>query len=121
MASAVGIPVMALVLFSVLRSVSGSIGFWETLSGASLDLCIVSIGIIGGIFMNAPLLDAMDRAGPVVAILVVLVNMTLAGFVMLIQRRVQSYGERFKASLCLFLGILAVGIPSGLIVFTGSQ
>ncbi len=65
LASAVGVPVSAIILFSILESIGETSGFWEKMNKVALDLCIVSIGIVGGIFVNVRLVDRMGTGGPI--------------------------------------------------------
>src|SRR2546427_12118025 len=82
LASAVGIPVLSIVLFALLEAVGGSKGFWGTVNRGGLDLCIVSIGIVGGMFLQKPLLDQLGPASPVAAMLVKLLQRIFAAVVM---------------------------------------
>ena len=121
LASAVGIPVLSIILFSILEAVGGTTSLWENCSKVGLDLCIVSIGIVGGMFANPQLLKRMQQASAVIAITIILVNLILAGVVMAVQKRLSSWSDRRKAYASLFFGVFAVAVPSGMILWVGRQ
>ena len=121
LASAVGIPILAIILFTVLEAIGETTGLWEKISKVAFDLCIISIGIVGGIFVNVQLAERLGQGRTVLAVMIVLMNMILAGFVMLVRKRAHTWDDRTKASLNLFLGIVAVSIPTGIIIWVGGQ
>src|SRR2546425_8690954 len=114
LASAVGIPVLSIVLFALLEAVGGSKGFWGTVNRVGLDLCIV-----GGMFLHKPLLDQLGPASPIVAMFVSLLEMIFAAVVMLVDKRWQTGTSQVKAYVSLFIGVFAVGLPSGIIMWVG--
>lgn len=120
-ASAVVIPVLSIILFALLEAVGGSRGLWATLCKVGLDLCIVSIGIVGGMFLHQPLVARMGPSAPIVAMVVSLTEMILAATVMLVEKRWPRLRLETKAYISIFVGAFAVALPSGIILWVGSK
>jgi len=77
------------------------------------------IGIVGGMFLHKPLLDQLGPASPIVAMFVSLLEMIFAAVVMLVDKRWQTGTSQVKAYVSLFIGVFAVGLPSGIIMWVG--
>jgi len=117
--SAVGLPFLAIVFFAVLESAFSTAGIWAVLSKAGLDLCRISIGIVGAMF-----LDVQIRAAGTVAAVVLLIELLFAAGAMLVERRATELGiarESSKAFGILGFGIVSVVIPGVLIVLSGGH
>lgn len=117
--SAVGLPSMALAFFAVLEAAFSSAGLWKILSDAGLDLCRISIGIVGGMF-----LDVQIRAAAGTAVAVVLLDLILAAGAMLVDRRATDLRitrQSTKAFGVLGLGIVSMVVPAVLIVLSGTH
>ncbi len=50
--SAVGLPFLAIIFFSILESAFSSKGLWIVLAETGMDLCRISIGIAGAVFLT---------------------------------------------------------------------
>lgn len=117
--SAVGLPFLAIIFFTVLEAANSSAGIWTVLSEAGLDLCRVSLGIVGAMF-----LDVQIRAAGTVAAVVLLLDLILGAGAMLIDKRAIDIGmtrQSTRASGILALGIISMVIPAVLIVLSGGQ
>jgi hypothetical protein len=118
--SAVGLPLLAIAFFTILEAAFSTAGIWTILSAAGLDLCRISIGIVGAMF-----LDVQIRAAPgTVAAFVLMLELILAAVAMLVSRRATDLGisqESTRAVGILFLGIVSMVIPSVLIVMNGGR
>jgi hypothetical protein len=53
--AAVGVPVMALTFFALLEGALTDHTPWQVLSDSGTDLCNLSIGIVGGMFLSTQL------------------------------------------------------------------
>jgi hypothetical protein len=119
--AAVGVPVMALAFFALLEGALSQHTPWEVLSDTGTDLCNLSIGIVGGMFLSTQLQTRIGQvAAPVVAISVVMLNLILAAMVMLVNKRFAAMPLDRKAYLSIFLGLIAVAVPSGMIIWFGA-
>src|SRR5690348_1316908 len=85
--SSVGIPLLALVFFFLVEFASSTREIWDSLQKASLDLCNVSIGIVGGLFLNERFRVQIGSGAPVISIAFVMINLVLAAVVLVLQRR----------------------------------
>jgi hypothetical protein len=121
LSASVGIPVLALIVFGVLEWALGQKDIFDVLQRAGLDLCHVSIGILGGIFLNQQLEIQMGRAAAIIAVVVVLLELALAALGLGFRNRVQTLGTQTTTYLCVFMGVLAVAIPSGILVWLGGS
>src|SRR5467141_1066623 len=101
--SAVGLPFLALFFFTILEAAFSTAGIWAVLTKAGLDLCRVSLGIVGAMFLD------IRAAGTIVAV-VLLLELILAATAMLVEKRATDMGI-LKQSTKAF-GILAFGIVS---------
>jgi len=118
--SAVGLPFLALVFFTVLEAAFSKEGIWTVLSAAGLDLCRISIGIVGAMFLEVQIRAA---AGTVAAV-VLLLELILAAGAMLVSNRATDLGisrQSVKAFGILAFGIISMVIPSVLIVINGGR
>jgi hypothetical protein len=117
--SAFGLPVMALTFFAVMEAAFSRTGLWASLSEAGLDLCRVSLGIVGAMFI-----DAQVRTAPATfAAAVLLLDLILIAFAMLVGNRATDMGitrQSTRAFGVVGFGILSVVIPAVLIVLFGA-
>jgi len=112
--SAVGLPFLAIVFFTLLEVAFSTGGIWVWLSKAGLDLCRVSIGIVGAMF-----LDVQVHAAGTVAAVVLLIELIFAAGAMLVERRATDLGivrQSARAFGVLAFGIISMVIPAVLIV-----
>jgi hypothetical protein len=115
--SALGLPFMAVVIFALLEAFKSNAGLWMVLSDAGIDLCRVSIGIAGAIF-----LDVQIQAAGTFAAFVLLLELIVSLAAMLIKKRAVDMGiERqwIKTFGILGCGIISMVIPAILIVRSG--
>jgi len=116
--SSIIIPSLALVFFAGMRAAYGVDGVCKILLAANLDLCVLSIGIAGGIFQN---FKTLPDAG-VYSAFVLLIELTLAMSVAVITNRGREMGiiEEWKRALwTLGLGVIAISFPGCLILVYG--
>lgn len=112
--SAVGLPFLAIFFFTILEAAFSTAGIWVWLSKAGLDLCRVSIGIVGAMF-----LDVQIRAAGTVAAVVLLIELIFAAGAMLVEKRATDLGvmrQSTRAFGILALGIVSMVVPAVLIV-----
>jgi hypothetical protein len=117
--AAFGLPVMALTFFAVMEAAFSRTGLWLALSEAGLDLCRVSLGIVGAMFIDAQL-----RTAPAAfAATVLLLDLILIALAMLVGNRAADMGitrQSTRAFGVVAFGILSVVIPAVLIVLYGA-
>jgi hypothetical protein len=117
MASTVGVPTLAMILLAIVESMA-PVSPWQQVKRVGHDLCILSIGIAGSMFGNVRLQGHIDLGhAAVVSIVVVLVNLILAAVVILVDSRCSTCTDRGKGSLSIFLGVVTVAIPSGVMIY----
>jgi hypothetical protein len=115
-AYAVGIPLMAIIFFAVIEAAMSRIGLWTSLSNAGLDLCQVSIGIVGATFIDVP-----SGHG---SLFVLFFALILAGSAMLVEKRATDMGielQSTKATCILGFGIVAMVTPAAMILLSGAR
>jgi hypothetical protein len=118
--SAVGLPFMALVFFTLLEATFSTAGIWDVLSGAGLDLCRISIGIVGAMFLDVRL----GSTAATFAAFVLLLDLIFVASAMLIEKRALVMGierQSTKAFGILAFGIISMVIPAVLIVLAGGR
>lgn len=116
MISTVGVPLLAMILFGILESMAAP-GIWHQMKRVGHDLCILSVGIAGSMFANSGFVGHITPlAAAVTSIVVVLVNLILAAVAILVDFRSRC-AEWRKGCLSVFLGVIAVAIPSGMIIY----
>ena len=114
--SALGLPFMAIVVFALIEAVTTKAGLWMVLSNAGLDICRVSIGIAGAMF-----LDVKIRAAGTYSALVILIELVLGLVAMLIDKRAVDMRIEFqstKAFSILGCGVVSMVIPAVLVVLS---
>ncbi len=117
--SAVGLPFLAIAFFTLLEAAFSSAGIWGVLSRAGLDLCRVSIGIVGAMF-----LDVQVHAAGTVAAVVLLIELIFAAGAMLVEKRATDLGvvrQSTRAFGILAFGIVSMVVPAVLIVLNGGH
>jgi hypothetical protein len=118
--SAVGLPFLAIVFFSILESAFSSKGLWIVLAETGMDLCRISIGIAGAVF-----LDFQVRSAPGTwAATVLLLELIISASAMLVKNRANEMGitqPSARAFSILGLGIVAMVVPAVFIVLNGIQ
>lgn len=118
--AAVVIPVMALIFFGLLEfAFIPSRTPWEALTDTGADLCNLSIGIVGGMFLNASLQVHVGQGAAVWGIFVELLILILTAFVMIVKHRFATLPWDKRAYICIGLGVVAVAVPSGMILGFG--
>ncbi len=118
--SAVGLPSMALAVFILFEAAYSNVGLWTILSKAGLDLCRISIGIVGAMFLDVQI----RAAAGTFASFVLFLELILAASAILIDRRATDLGiatQSKRAFGILALGIVSMVIPAVLIVLTGGH
>ena len=121
MISTVGVPALAMILLAILESMGAPSNPWQQLKRVGHDLCILSIGIAGSMFGNGRIQGHVDAVwAAVVSIVVVLINLILAAVVIWVDCRCTKCTDSGKGSLSIFLGVVTVAIPSGVIIWVGS-
>lgn len=107
---------MAIVVFALIEAVTTKAGLWMVLSNAGLDICRVSIGIAGAMF-----LDVKIRAAGTYSALVILIELVLGLVAMLIDKRAVDMRIEFqstKAFSILGCGVVSMVIPAVLVVLS---
>ncbi len=118
--SAVGLPCMALAFFALLEAAFSSKGIWAVLTESGLDLCRISIGIVGAMFLDVQLRAAAGTwaAG------VLLLELMIAAGAMLFKNRATDMGivqKSTQACSILFLGLVSMVVPAIMIVLNGGH
>jgi hypothetical protein len=117
--SALGLPFMAVVIFALIEAFASKSGLWVILSDAGIDLCRVSIGIAGAIF-----LDVQIRAAGTFAAFILMLELIVTMIALLIEKRAvdmrieRQWKKTFGILAC---GIISIVIPAILIVYNGVQ
>ena len=117
--SAVGLPFMAIIFFTLFEASNSAMGLWALLTDAGIDLCQVSIGIVGALF-----LDFQVRGAGTYAVVVLMLNLIIAGVATLIKNRAVDMGMTQRSTQALSivtLGVFAMAVPAVLIVLNGSH
>lgn len=118
--SAIGLPFMALAFFTILEAAFSTAGIWSILSNAGLDLCRISIGIVGAMFLDVQI----RAAAGTFAAGVLLLELIFAAGAMLVEKRATDLGimrQSTRAFGILFLGIVSMVVPAVLIVLNGGH
>lgn len=118
MTATVGVPALAMILLAIVESMGAPVTAWLQVKRVGHDLCILSIGIAGSMFGSSRLQGRFEPViAAVVSIVVVLINLILASVVIWFDCRCASCAEWAKGCVSIFLGVLTVAIPSGVIIY----
>jgi hypothetical protein len=90
--SAIGLPVLAIIFFSILEAAFTQSGIWDVLSNAGLDTCRISLGIVGGLFF-----DVQIQAAATIAALMLLLDLIFNAAAMLVSNRAADLGITHEA------------------------
>ena len=107
-------PILAAFVMTGMESLARPVPFWEKAADVGWDLCILGVGITGGIFTNPAVETTFGvTSAPVAAVIVILLDLGLAVAVLHI-RKGRANISRLVGSSCFALGSLAVGLPASL-------
>jgi hypothetical protein len=119
--SAVGLPMLAIIFLSAIEAAFTKLGIWDVLSKAGLDICRISLGIVGALFLDIQI--RVSAAGTVAAA-VLFLDLILAAFATIVSNRALDLGiqqQSSKAYSILAFGIVSIVIPAVLIVLYGGH
>ena len=105
----VGIPYLALIVLAVIEGGGGWDTFARKILELGIDLCILGIGVCGALFATQQGNGKTPDPPVGVAVSVVLVTILITGFCLNL-RKSEGAGERTRATISLFLGIVILGI-----------
>jgi len=118
MISTVGVPALAMILLAIVEAMDASATPWQQVKRVGHDLCVLSIGIAASMFGNGRLQGHIEPVAAAVATsVVVIINLILAAVVILVDCRCTKCTDWGKGSLSIFLGVVTVAIPSGVIIY----
>lgn len=118
--SAFGLPILALCFFTTLEAAFSTAGLWEVLSNAGIDLCRISLGIVGAMFLDVQI----RTAATTFAAIILMLELIFAACAMLVQKRARDLGiekQSTRAFGILAFGIFSMVIPAVLIVLYGGR
>jgi hypothetical protein len=122
MVATVGVPLLAMILLAILEVLGMPATLWQQFKTIGHDLCILSFGIAASMFGNAGLRGRLDpEMAALTSIVVVIFNVILAAVIILVDSRCHNWPESGKGSLSIFLGVLSVAIPSGVILYVAGE
>ena len=111
----VGIPYLALLALTVLEGR----GEWDTFARRFLqlgiDMCVLGIGVTGALFANEHVADHLGQSTTVAAMSVLLVDLILTGFALQLRSGPHVWGERQRAAIGVFLGVLILAINTSVV------
>lgn len=111
--AAVGIPMLALLIMTGMQSLVSTNTVWEQLTNVGWDMCILGVGVTGGLFVHPGMVSLYGATGALLtAIVVLLVNLGFGIFILHMKRKTTI--SRTVGTVCVLAGGLAVGLPSGL-------
>ena len=107
------IPFLFVIVMSGVESLATPRWLWERMTDVGWDLCILGIGVTGGIFATPEMEKGWGPEGSLLAAVIVIAVNLLAGICIQILRRDLGTG-RLVGTSCIGLGIFAVALPSAL-------
>jgi hypothetical protein len=111
----VGIPYLALLALAVIEGHGG----WDSLARKiielGIDACILGIGITGAIFAGDPMRNQLGNNTAAVAVAAIFAELTVVGLCLHL-RTWRRWGERARASVSLFLGVVILVADSELVL-----
>ena len=110
----VGVPLLFVLVMASVESLAKPTTFWNKMTDVGWDLCILGIGVTGGIFSN-PIMEQRfgGSTSLITAIVVIAVDLGFGTGILHLKKR-RDPADRITGSACIFLGCLAVGLPAGL-------
>jgi len=105
------IPFLFVIVMSGVEYLAKSRPLWELMTDVAWDLCILGIGVTGGLFSAPEMEKGWGPEGSLLtAVIVIAVNL-VAGICIQVLRRNLEAG-RLVGNSCMVLGIFAVALPS---------
>ena len=112
----VGIPYLALLALAVIEGRGG----WDTVARKFLelgiDMCVLGIGVTGALFANDAVEHKLGNATAPIAVTMLLIDLIVAGL-SLHMRTTKFWVERTRATVSIFLGVLIIGINTGIVMY----
>jgi hypothetical protein len=110
----VGLPLVFTLVMTGIEGLARPAPFWEKMTDVGWDLCILGVGVTGGIFSNPAMAVAYGSVGALwTSIIVIGVNLGLSVSILYTKRGINPVTRKI-GSICLGLGAMAVALPSGL-------
>ena len=115
---AVGIPYGALIVIAIYEALSTSHTFNKGVLEAGVNACILGIGVTGALFSTPEIGKKIGISGFAIAFVVLLVDLALVGFCLHLRKKGDNVGYG-RAILSILLGLLSIGINTGIVILLG--
>ncbi len=107
------IPFLFVLVMSGLEYLAKPRPLWELMSDVAWDLCILGIGMTGGIFSTPEMEKGWGAEGSLLAaVIVIAINLGAGIGIQVLKRNLGT--SRLVGNSCMTLGIFAVALPSAL-------
>ena len=107
------IPFLFVIVMSGVEYLAKPRLLWELMTDVAWDLCILGIGVTGGIFSALEMVKGWGPEGSLLAAVIVIAVNLVAGIGIQVLRRNLGTG-RLVGNCCVVLGVFAVMLPSAL-------
>jgi len=107
------IPFLFVLVMSGLEYLAKPRPLWELMSDVAWHLCILGIGMTGGIFSTPAMVKGWAAEGSLLAaVIVIAINLGAGIGIQVLKRNLGT--SRLVGNSCMTLGIFAVALPSAL-------
>ena len=107
------VPLIAVIVMTIMEAAARPAPLWEKMCDIGWDLCILGVGVTGGIFAHSEMKAIYKDDVLLWAVIAILINIGLASVILLLRRHYSPAGP-WIGRASVFLGIIAVGLPSGM-------
>src|SRR5439155_22057812 len=81
------VPLIAVIVMTIMEAAARPSPLWEKMCDIGWDLCILGVGVTGGIFVHSEMRTIYKDYALVWAIIVMLLDIGLASVILLLRRR----------------------------------
>ena|SRR5215213_11856029 len=114
----VGVPYGALIAIIILEWLVSNPTFNEGVMDVGVNACILGMGVTGALFSTREIGQKIGVEGFAIAIIILFLDLILVGICLHLRKNATTVGYG-RALLALVLGLLSLGINSGIVVFGG--
>jgi hypothetical protein len=109
------LPLVFMIVLGLAESLVEEKKFWDRAKDISWDLCVLGIGLTGGLFSDRQFVAYYRRFAPIVTAAVIGFDLLFAILILIFKKRYRESAGYGKISV--LLGLLAIGMPASVLIW----
>jgi len=109
------LPLVFMVVLGLAESLVEEKKFWDRAKDISWDMCVLGIGLTGGLFSDREFVAYYRRFAPIITGAVIGLDLLFAILILIFRKRYRESPRHGMASV--LLGLLAIGMPASVLTW----